>query len=74
VASRTRQGLVTLGDQSILFAAAMRGIFQRPFYVAEFLDQCRFKAVAKTMAVAVVVNALLTQVFWGTNPNLPNQI
>lgn len=33
------------------------------------------KAVAKTMAVAlvvtVVVNALLTQIFWGTNPNLP---
>ncbi|TMB93166.1 MAG: ABC transporter permease [Chloroflexi bacterium] len=36
------------------------------------------KAVAKTMAVAlvltVVVNALLTQVFWGVNPNLPIQI
>jgi phospholipid/cholesterol/gamma-HCH transport system permease protein len=36
------------------------------------------RAVAKTMAVAlvvtVVVNALLTQVFWGTNPNLPIQI
>jgi len=36
------------------------------------------KAVARTMAVAlvltVVVNALLTQVFWGTNPNLPIQI
>ncbi|TME46365.1 MAG: ABC transporter permease [Chloroflexi bacterium] len=36
------------------------------------------KAVAKTMALAlvitVVVNALLTQVFWGTNPNLPIQI
>ncbi|HWF58546.1 MAG TPA: ABC transporter permease [Candidatus Dormibacteraeota bacterium] len=33
------------------------------------------RAVAKTMAVAlvvtVVVNALLTQIFWGTNPNLP---
>jgi hypothetical protein len=29
VANRARQGLVTLGDQSILFAAAMRGIFQR---------------------------------------------
>ncbi len=33
------------------------------------------KAVAKTMSVAlvvtVVVNALLTQIFWGTNPNLP---
>ena len=33
------------------------------------------KAVAKTMATAlvvtVVVNALLTQIFWGNNPNLP---
>jgi len=36
------------------------------------------RAVAKTMAVAlvltVVVNALLTQIFWGINPNLPIQI
>ena len=35
------------------------------------------KASAKTMAVAlvltVVVNALLTQLFWGNNPNLPIQ-
>jgi phospholipid/cholesterol/gamma-HCH transport system permease protein len=33
------------------------------------------RAVAKTMAISlvmiVVVNALLTQIFWGTNPNLP---
>ena len=36
------------------------------------------KAVAKTMGVSlvltVVVNAFLTQVMWGTNPNLPIQI
>lgn len=36
------------------------------------------RAVARTMALAlvitVVVNALLTQIFWGTNPNLPIQI
>jgi phospholipid/cholesterol/gamma-HCH transport system permease protein len=36
------------------------------------------KAVAKTMAVSlvvtVVVNAMLTQVMWGNNPNLPIQI
>lgn len=36
------------------------------------------RAVAKTMATSlvltVVVNALLTQVFWGNNPNLPIQI
>jgi phospholipid/cholesterol/gamma-HCH transport system permease protein len=35
------------------------------------------KAVAKTMAAAlvmvVVVNAVLSQLFWGTNPNLPIQ-
>ena len=33
------------------------------------------RAVAKTMAVSlvltVVVNAILTQIFWGQNPNLP---
>jgi phospholipid/cholesterol/gamma-HCH transport system permease protein len=33
------------------------------------------RAVAKTMAISlvmiVVVNAVLTQIFWGTNPNLP---
>jgi len=36
------------------------------------------KAVAKTMAtslvITVVVNAMLTQVMWGNNPNLPIQI
>lgn len=36
------------------------------------------RAVAKTMATALVltvmVNALLTQLFWGNNPNLPIQI
>jgi phospholipid/cholesterol/gamma-HCH transport system permease protein len=36
------------------------------------------KAVARTMAtslvITVVVNALLTQVMWGNNPNLPIQI
>lgn len=36
------------------------------------------RAVARTMATAlvltVVVNALLTQLFWGNNPNLPIQI
>jgi phospholipid/cholesterol/gamma-HCH transport system permease protein len=36
------------------------------------------RAVAKTMATAlvmvVVVNAVLTQIFWGNNPNLPIQI
>jgi phospholipid/cholesterol/gamma-HCH transport system permease protein len=60
VASRTRQGLVTLGDQSILFAAAVRGIFARPFYLAEFLEQCRF------ILGACFVPLLLTGLGWGT--------
>ena len=60
MASRTRQGLVTLGDQSILFAAAVRGIFQRPFYVAEFLEQCRF------ILGACFVPLMLTGLGWGT--------
>jgi hypothetical protein len=42
VVSRGRRGVVTLGDQALLFAAAVRGAFQRPFYAAEFLEQCRF--------------------------------
>src|SRR5205807_608750 len=43
---------MTLGDQSILFAAAMRGIFQQPFYVAALLEQCRFIVVPRFLAVA----------------------
>jgi len=60
VASRVRQGVTTLGDQSILFAAAVRGVFQRPFYVAEFLEQCRF------ILGACFVPLLLTGLGWGT--------
>jgi phospholipid/cholesterol/gamma-HCH transport system permease protein len=60
VASRARQGLTTLGDQSILFAAAMRGIFQRPFYLAEFLDQCKF------ILTSCFVPLMLTGLGWGT--------
>jgi phospholipid/cholesterol/gamma-HCH transport system permease protein len=60
MASRARQGLTTLGDQSILFAAAMRGIFQRPFYVAEFLDQCKF------ILTSCFVPLALTGLGWGT--------
>lgn len=43
---RARQGLETLGDQAILFVSAIRGLGQRPFYGAEFLEQCRFIMVA----------------------------
>src|SRR5438270_977279 len=38
----------------------MRGIFQRPFYVAEFLEQCRF------ILTACFVPLLLTGLGWGT--------
>src|SRR5438270_613627 len=51
---------MTLGDQSILFAASVRGIFQRPFYLAEFLEQCRF------ILTSCFVPLLLTGLGWGT--------
>ncbi|MGH7686445.1 MAG: MlaE family ABC transporter permease [Candidatus Dormibacteria bacterium] len=57
--SRTRQGLMALGDQSLLFAAAVRGVFQRPFYLGEFLEQCRF------ILGACFVPLLLTGLGWG---------
>ena len=60
MASRVRQGVTTLGDQSILFAAAVRGVFQRPFYAAEFLEQCR------SILGACFVPLLLTGLGWGT--------
>src|SRR2546425_9705374 len=58
--SRARRGVSTLGDQSILFAAAVRGVFSRPFYWAEFLEQCRF------ILGACFVPLLLTGLGWGT--------
>ena len=57
--SRARQGLVNLGDQSLLFVAAVRGTFQRPFYLGEFLEQCRF------ILGACFVPLLLTGLGWG---------
>src|SRR6202171_3721716 len=61
MASRARHGLVTLGDQSILFIAALRGSFQRPFYLAEFLEQCRF------VLTSCFVPLLLTGFGWGVS-------
>ena len=58
--SRGRRGFVTLGDQALLFAAAARGAFQRPFYLAEFLEQCRF------ILVSCAVPLALTGLGWGT--------
>ena len=57
--SRARQGLTALGDQSLLFVAAVRGTFQRPFYLGEFLEQCRF------ILGACFVPLLLTGLGWG---------
>jgi phospholipid/cholesterol/gamma-HCH transport system permease protein len=59
VGSRARQGLTTLGDQAILFVAAVRGSFQRPFYLGEFLEQCRF------VLTACFIPLLLTGLGWG---------
>jgi phospholipid/cholesterol/gamma-HCH transport system permease protein len=59
VGSRARQGLTALGDQSLLFVAAVRGTFQRPFYLGEFLEQCRF------ILGACFVPLLLTGLGWG---------
>jgi phospholipid/cholesterol/gamma-HCH transport system permease protein len=50
---------MTLGDQAILFAAAVRGTFQRPFYLGEFLEQCRF------VLTACFIPLLLTGLGWG---------
>ncbi len=50
---------MALGDQSLLFAAAVRGVFQRPFYLGEFLEQCRF------ILGACFVPLLLTGLGWG---------
>ena len=58
--ARTRQGITTLGDQALLFAAAVRGAFQRPFYLSEFLEQCRF------ILTACAVPLMLTGLGWGT--------
>jgi phospholipid/cholesterol/gamma-HCH transport system permease protein len=59
VVGRARQGLTTLGEQSILLAQAVRGIVSRPFYLAEFLEQCRF------IMTVCFVPLLLTGFGWG---------
>ncbi|GAC1340272.1 MAG: ABC transporter permease [Candidatus Dormibacteria bacterium] len=58
--SRARNGVTTLGDQAILFVSAAAGVFRRPFYLAEFLEQCRF------IMVACFIPLLLTGMGWGT--------
>ena len=40
--TRTRNSITGLGELALLFGAALRGSFKRPFYWQEFLEQCRF--------------------------------
>jgi phospholipid/cholesterol/gamma-HCH transport system permease protein len=60
VVGRARRGLTTLGEQSILFVEAAKGIVSRPFYLGELLEQCRF------IMTACFVPLLLTGFGWGT--------
>jgi phospholipid/cholesterol/gamma-HCH transport system permease protein len=53
------RALDTMGGEALLFGAALRGAFTRPFYVAEFLEQCRF------VLQACFVPLLLTGLGWG---------
>ena len=57
--ARARHGVMTLGDHALLFGAAVRGVFSRPFYLAEFLDQCMF------ILKACFIPLLLTGMGWG---------
>lgn len=41
-----RRSLAGLGELTLLFIAALRGSFQRPFYWEELLEQCRVVLVA----------------------------
>jgi len=54
-----RRSLVELGDLTLLFAAALRGSFRRPFYWQELLEQCR------GILVANLVPLLLTGLGFG---------
>src|SRR5690348_5298933 len=58
--SRVTHGLESVGDLTLLAGAALRGIGRRPFYVGEFLEQCRF------VMSACLVPLLLTGIGWGT--------
>jgi phospholipid/cholesterol/gamma-HCH transport system permease protein len=52
--------VTSLGELTLLFGAALRGSFQRPFYWREVLDQCRF------ILTANFVPLLLTGLGFGT--------
>jgi len=54
------RSLESLGELTLLFLAALRGSFRRPFYWRELLEQCRF------MLTANFVPLLLTGLGFGT--------
>ncbi|HZU19528.1 MAG TPA: ABC transporter permease [Candidatus Dormibacteraeota bacterium] len=54
-----RRSLAELGELTLLFAAALRGSFRRPFYWQELLEQCR------VVLVANLVPLLLTGLGFG---------
>jgi phospholipid/cholesterol/gamma-HCH transport system permease protein len=57
--SGVRRSLAELGELTLLFAAALRGSFRRPFYWQELLEQCR------VVLVANLVPLLLTGLGFG---------
>jgi phospholipid/cholesterol/gamma-HCH transport system permease protein len=60
VTPAARRWLESIGELTLLFLAALRGSFQRPFYWRELLDQCRFVLTAN------FVPLLLTGLGFGT--------
>jgi phospholipid/cholesterol/gamma-HCH transport system permease protein len=58
--ARARGSLEGVGELTLLFGAALRGSFRRPFYWQEFLEQCRF------IMTANFIPLLLTGMGFGT--------
>lgn len=54
------RSLTSLGELTLLFLAALRGSFRRPFYWRELLEQCRFILTANFLPL------LLTGLGFGT--------
>ena len=44
--TKTQRSINGLGELTLLFGAALKGSFRRPFYWQEFLEQCRFVLTA----------------------------
>jgi phospholipid/cholesterol/gamma-HCH transport system permease protein len=60
VISSTLRWVTSLGELTLLFGAALRGSFRRPFYWRELLEQCRF------ILTANFIPLLLTGLGFGT--------